>query len=347
MTTKPVQAHASLLDKFNPIPQKTQDQFAEIVNVIDKVITWFKHFRENVTQISIDFMTWSYDAIASVVLHTPLFLFDSSWFKDNIVMFTGLSIAMSVVLAMYEGFQRIGGHIFKGKRSIVKDSNHTDMARISRRIPLVVIGSALAPVAFYYGFKAINWLTDAIINVGKSQMAQGISGLQLSQVSWLEMLVFIAFDVALIGMMIPVFLQNFRRWFDLMALGVMTPVVLSCWMFKAHEHYFHTWWEHIKKCSMTQLVYAVFLLIIGSLMFGTKAPESVMELVIKIGVVIGGLWRMNNPPNIMRRYVDTGSDVGDMWKGAGKAITPHPLLNKGLKLIKGLKGGKRIGGASA
>jgi hypothetical protein len=289
-------------------------------------------------------MVWSYDAITSVVLHTPLFLFDSDWFKENIAMFTGLSLAMSMILAIHEGFKRMLGHFFKTKTAI--DATHTDMGRISRRLPLVLLGSAIAPATFFYGFKAINWLTEAIINIGKTQMAEGISGIEFNSVSWTEMFVFLGFDIALIGMMIPIFLQNFRRWFDLMALGVMTPVALSCWMFKAHEHYFRTWWDHIKKCSMTQLVYGVFLLIIGSLMFGTKIPETSWEVVIKIGVIIGGLWRMANPPNIVRRYTDTGADAIDMWKGASSEFGKKSYLAKGVTLVKNWKTGRLLKGGT-
>jgi hypothetical protein len=279
--------------------------------------------------MSIDFMTWSFDMITSVVLHTPVALFDSQWFSNNILMFTGLSIVMSMLLAMQEGFKRMFSRMFK------KKIEFTDMTRVSQRMPFVILGAGLAPIGFYYGFKAINWLTSIIIDIGKHQMAEGVSGMKFSDVTFLELFAFIGFDIALIGMMIPVFLQNFRRWFDLLALGVMTPLALSCWMFSAHEHHFKNWWEHIKKCSTVQLVYAIFLLIIGSLMFGAKPPEDERELMIKMGIVIGGLWRMSNPPNMMRRYLDTGTDGPGMWKGAGQALTPHPWLQKGIKVLRG------------
>lgn len=337
----------SLLDKLNPISPETQGKLDNIVNETEKVIEWFKNFKANITEMSVDLMVWSYDTIASVVLHTPLFLFDSEWFKNNVLMFTGLSIAMSIVLAMYEGFHRMLGHFFSGKRKPnPASSSRTDMARISRRIPLVVIGSALTPACFYYGFKAINWLTNVIIDIGKNQMDKGIGGIKFDSVSWVEMFAFVAFDIALITMMIPVLLQNFRRWFDLMALGALTPLALSCWVFKDHEHFFHTWWENIKKNSLTQLSYAVFLLIIGSMMFATGTPDSGGELAIKLGIIIGGLMRMNNPPNLMRRYVDTGASASDMWKGASKSFDKDSMFGKGVKLVRRIRSGKVVTGGA-
>lgn len=325
LSLAPVTASANTW--FNPISfipgaDDTISKWDTIANQINDTIEWFKHIRENIAHLSIDFMTWSFDAITKVVLHTPTMLFDSQWFSSNILLFTGLSIGMSIVLAMVEGFKRMF------------NKPHTDMERVSRRLPFVILGAGLAPIGFSFAFNLINQFTDMIIDIGRAQMSDGIKEFEFSETTLLEMLAFIGFDIALIGMMVPVFLQNFRRWFDLLALGVMTPLALSCWMFKAHEHHFNNWWEHIKKCSMVQLVYAVFLLIIGSLMFGAKEPNNEMEVMIKMGIVIGGLWRMNNPPNMLRRYLDTGTDVTGMWKGASNSITPHPWLKKAFKVLK-------------
>jgi len=138
----------------------------------------------------------------------------------------------------------------------------------------------------------------------------------------------IGFDIALISVLIPILLQNFRRWFDLLALGVMTPLVLACWVFKAHENLFYTWWEYIKKCASTQLVYAIFLLLIGTLLFGTKLPNNGWDIMIQMGIIIGGLWRMNNPPNIISRHVDKGANIKSMWEGAYTVIRPLRMINK-------------------
>ena len=117
-------------------------------------------------------------------------------------------------------------------------------------------------------------------------------------------------------------------------LGAITPLALSCWVFKSHEHLFHMWWNAIKKSSFTQLVYATFLLVIGTLMFGTKTPDSIMDIMVKIGIVIGCLWRMNTLPSFVRQHVDTGADVTKMWRETSNAVTPHKWLTKGGGLIK-------------
>lgn len=322
---------SEVADSIKEIKDKAESAEEKIVNTIafaEKVINWFKNIKENIAEMSINLVTWSFDFITSIVLHTPTFLFDSEWFRQNTLTFTGLSIAMSMVLAVYEGFQRMMGDFIKRK-------NPTEIGRILKRMPLVVVGSALAPSAFYYAFKGINYITDLIINIGKTQMGNSISNLGFNDITTLEVLTFIAFDIALIGMMIPVFLQNFRRWADLLMLGAITPLALSCWVFKSHEHLFNMWWTTIKKSSFTQLVYATFLLIIGTLMFGTKTPDSELDVMVKIGIVIGCLWRMNTLPSFVRGHVDHGKDISQVWKEVGNSVTPHKWLIRGGGIFRG------------
>lgn len=331
LSTTQAKVSASWFDNLNPIPVETRDKFFSIVNFISGIVDWIKNLPENLAKWSVDLMVWIYEIVTKVVLQTPAFFFNSEWFKTNIITFTGLSIVMSIALAMFEGLKRMGGHL-------IKDNSSTDMTRITKRIPLVVLGSAIAPALFYYGFKGLNWLTNTIIDLGRIQMEKGIGNFEFSHASALDIIAFIGFDIALITMMIPVLLQNFRRWFDILALGILTPLALSCWVFKAHEHMFTRWWEHLKQSSMTQLVYAIFLVIIGSLMFGTKTPDTERDLLIQIGIIVGGLWRLSSPPSIVSRRLDNGTNLKGMWNGAGKILMPKKAvfdaLGKKLKPTK-------------
>lgn len=297
--------------------------FNKTTKIIGNIIDWFKNLKQNIAEFTADLLSGSYSLITDIVLHTPLLLFDNQWFKENILQFTGLSIAMVLVLSMFEGVKRILSMFTDDRKS-----THTDMKRISKRFPITLLISAVAPSAFYYGFKALNGLTNVILDIGKFNMQATLNGLKFDTTSWLDISMFLAFDMALIVMLIPVLLQNFRRWFDLVALGMLTPLAWGCWVFKSLEHYHKEWWQHIKKCSLTQLSYAVFILIIGTLMFGFKTPDTIMGLLVKVGIVIGGLWRMSNPPSIFGRYIEKGANSKDMWKGAKKSITPNDDMKK-------------------
>lgn len=325
MATPTAHASASWFDYLNPVPEETRIKFNNTIDFFDKIINWFKNLRENIAEFSIDLMMWSYETITNIVLKTPTMLFDNDFFRQNVVMFTGISIGLSMVLAVYDGFLRMFSTFLNNK----KKNEITDLGRISKRVPIAIIVSALTPTLFLHGFKGLNWITNKIIEVGKHVMSNGMNGIDFKLVSWFEALAFLGFDIALIGIMIPVFLQNFRRWFDIIALGIMTPVVMGCWIFKSHEHYLNKWWSHLKKCATVQLVYAVFLLLLGALMFGTGTPEGHIEFLIKFGVIIGGLWRMSSLPNFVSSKLDRGADLKTMTDGARNAVTPDKNMKKG------------------
>ncbi|MBG9689517.1 hypothetical protein ABD91_01105 [Lysinibacillus sphaericus] len=335
LTTFQIKVSAAWYDKLNPIPKETQAKVSSIIDTVYKIFDWFKNIKQNITELSTDLMFWVYETLSKVVLHTPSLLFNTEWFKGNILTFTGLSIAASIILSMFEGLKMMSSDLIENRKP-------TDIKRITKRIPLVVLGSAIAPSAFYYMFKGLNKLTDIIIDFGKFQMEKGMSQLSVNDISLLQMFGFIGFDIALITMLIPILLQNFRRWFDLLALGVMTPLALACWVFASQEHWFIMWREHIKKCALVQVVYAVFLLLIGTLLFGTKITNNSWDVLIQLGIVIGGLWRMNTPPNFLSRYTDRGEDITSMWNGAFNAVRPVTMIKKKFKLnnrntVRGVK----------
>lgn len=310
-----MEVSANWYDRFNPLSKETISKYESMVDQVYKIFEWFKNIKENVIELSTDLMIWVFETLSKVVLHTPSFLFDSDWFRNNVVTFTGLSIAMVIILTMYEGFQRMSGHLLKNK-------SVTDISRILKRFPLVLIGSALAPSMFYYVFKGLNKLTDIIIDFGKHQMDKGMSQLDINDISFLQIVGFIGFDIALISLLIPILLQNFRRWFDLVGLGVLTPLALTCWVFNSCEHLFDMWWNHIKKCASIQIIYAIFLLLIGTLLFGTKLPNNGWDILIQMGIILGGLMRLNSPPSIISRHSDKGGDVKTMFNGAYRALRP-------------------------
>src|SRR5690606_23250272 len=122
LTTNTAQAKAGWFSALNPIPKETQkdidnavDSYHSFMENVNKVIDWFKNIKANISEISIDFMTWTFEFLTKTVLHTPAFLFDTEWLKTNTLTFTGMAVVMSSVIVIYEGFQRMFGDIVKRK----------------------------------------------------------------------------------------------------------------------------------------------------------------------------------------------------------------------------------------
>lgn len=292
------------------------------------ILEFFQNIPSTLAQTSIDLLMWSYDMIATIVLRTPTYLFSGEWFAGSVLTFTGMSIMMMILLSIYEGFRRMMNPMQERP-----SYRPTELKKLVQRAPAVLVGSALAPMGFTYGAKVLNWISEMIISVGRYRIASvSIEG--MGALGFFEVLALVGFNIGIVYMMVPVFMQNFRRWFDLVALGVMTPLALTCWMFEGQRHYFHAWWEHIKRCSTVQVAYSIFLLLIGALMFGTPMPSSFSGIILKMGIVLGGFWRMSDPPAIMRRNFDTGRDLKGMIDGAKETLKPNRKTKEAWSMAK-------------
>ena len=76
----------------------------------------------------------------------------------------------------------------------------------------------------------------------------------------------------------------------------------------------------------------------GVLMFGTKMPEGGWDLIIKIGVMIGGLFSMVNPPQIVKSHLRYYDNPRDVIKGAKDSVAVagdgYNKANKGYRFAK-------------
>lgn len=305
---------------------------------LDKTVNFFANFEQNVLNITTTTMTWTYETITKVVLHTPSFIFEGDWLRDNVVTFTGLALVVTVCLALYEGFQRMVG----------QTRGLTDMKKFYSKLPIALGVSAFAPTAFYFGFKGLNWVTAKIIEYTGMQIHNGVATISHGGINMLDYILLGVFNISLVGMMIPIFIQNFRRWFELILLCIVTPVAFTCWAFESRKRYFDMWWDGIKKRSTIQIVYAIYLMVIGTLMFGTPAPEGGFGVLLKCGVMIGGLFSMVRLPGFVeshlnyrgdtREVLNAMKDVADTQKSAVEGA------NKGYRFLrlKYLKGKRKL-----
>lgn len=297
------------------------DIFSLLGGYLLTAVDYLKNLDKHIVNWSASLLTKTYEALTKVVLNTPAFLFDGEWLKQNTLTFTGLAIVVTVCIALYEGFIRLIG---------MKHSRHvplTDMKRVYSRFPFIILLSSIAPRLFHESIKALNWVTHKIIELTSAQMEKGLSncfnpnsamaqfGIEECMplnITAVQVALFVLFDLALIGVLIPIFLQNFRRWFELLVLAAITPLALACWMFESTEHLYHTWRDAIKQRSTVQLIYAIYLMIIGALMFGTGVPEDGWDFIIKLGVMVGGFFSLTRPPELLRRYINYRERTGEV-----------------------------------
>jgi hypothetical protein len=238
--------------------------------------------------------------IADIVLWTPSWLFENEWFPQSIRKFSALNILLVSLLSMVEGIKRM----VRVKTTAIND--------MLKRLPIAISVSAFAPFLFATGVNVLNHATDFIVNLGMSQVSNTMIGdatlfsVASSTANLVAMGIFI---ILLIRLCIPLILHHGKRWFDMVSLGVLTPFAMTAFVFDDYRHYFHQWLNSLKKLSLVQLVYAVFLAILGLIMFATPTPMTFHGLVAKLLLLLGGIYRLAYPPSIVERMTDSGRDT--------------------------------------
>lgn len=279
-----------------------QKVLAKIEIIFDKLIigfNWISYVFNHPNEVSIQFLTWIYETVSKVVLTTPTFIFNNPYMQNTSLTFSTVSISIVTILTIFEALMQM------------TKQKHTEFKTIVKRYFGVVCVTGFVPFLFEQGFTLLNKLTQAITKIGSAVNPTVLLKDSLP-VPALDTLILFSFDIVLFAMLIPILLQNGRRWWDLMCLAVVAPLAGTAYVFDRHRHYFDTWWSTVKKLSLVQLVYAVFITLIGIFIFGTRDMVSGWGLIIKLLIVAGGLWRMLNPPRIVTSLT-SGGDVTGMY----------------------------------
>ena len=71
-----------------------------------KIIEWFKHIPENVTALTTGITSDIYSLISSLILKTPLWLFDNEWFGNTTYLFSIVAVGIVSTLTIIEGMKR-------------------------------------------------------------------------------------------------------------------------------------------------------------------------------------------------------------------------------------------------
>jgi hypothetical protein len=298
----------------NPFYQKegflqAGDEYFEkintVIDVIIEIIEWFKNFKQNFIKLSLDILSFSYETITNVVIHTPIFIFNNPYIKNSSTIFAFVSISVVILLTIYEGFMKM----FRKK--------HNDLNTIVKRLPFAIAGAGFAPFLFETAFKFINRISKGITEISGSVL-RNYQINEYFRLSEFDVLGMLAFDIVLLALLIPIFLQNGKRWWDLFCLSAITPLALSSWIFDRHRHLYNQWWNTIVRHSVVQIVYSFFIMLIGLFIMGTRYLSTDYWL-FKFLIITGGLYRLANPPQIVRQF-SRGEDVVDLYKDYKKTF---------------------------
>lgn len=287
----------------------------QIGDMITSVQEWWHNLPHNIAQGSVDLMAWLYELCSDLILKTPLWLFDNEWFENTTYMFSLLSIGLVSVLTILEAMKRmISGLRKKGTRN----SQPMELQTIMKRWFVVAGFTTVLPIVFQKGFQLLNKVSDMISGMG----AKTMTNISLpSTISAFEVTTLVLFDIVLISTIVPMLWKNGRRFFDLLVLGLVSPLACTCWIFDSYRNYFNTWLGNVKHLSLVQVYYSIFLLVIGWVLFGTPTPASFTGFILKLLVTIGGFSKLSSPPKFVSKHLDNGSGFDSVYTPAKDTVS--------------------------
>jgi len=298
---------------------KIPDAWETAMDSISSAINWVKDLPP-LPEMTINLTNTLYELLTTLILRTPLWLFSGEWFAQTTYLFSIMSISIVSFLTIVEGIKK-----YFRKESV-------DVVTISKRWFLVAGLSSIAPILFQKSFALLNWFTGWINSIGGDMMFNVQSGMPF------DYLILLLFDLVLISQVVPILMQNARRFFDIMCLALVSPLAGVCWVFNPLNHLFKQWWSSLKTLSLVQLVYAAFLLLLGLFIYGAPTPSDFLGFLTKMLIIIGAFARLKNPPLFIKRHLDSGGTIGDVYNEGAKA-------RRGF--IKDMKSGKGVVGSFA
>lgn len=235
-----------------------------------------------------------YKFVTEIVLFTPEWLFNNEWFPDVVSKFSTLSVGTVVVFAMIEGIKKMC------------NLSHTPFRETLKKLPIALGVSAATPFLFSSGLRLLNKVTDLILSLSSDTIGatNGATSIFSTSLAFepINIIIMGVFLVIVSFLCVPMILFNARRWFNLTVLGLMTPLAMSSWLFRSTEGYFHQWLRSIKNLALVQLVYAVFISVLGIIMFATPNPVTMSGVLAKALLEIGGIHALAFPPQFIKRF---------------------------------------------
>ncbi len=297
-------ADGALITKFMP------DWFKDIIIYLLASFNQITHF-------SVQFIfKHIYKFVTEIVLYTPEWIFGNDWFPTAVSNYSMFSIACIIIIAMVEGIKRMC------------KLSHTKFRNTLRKLPLALVVTAATPFLFVNGVKVLNRLTKLILNLSSTTIALGSPSIFATSIVFepLNILIMFMFLIITTILCVPLILFHARRWFNFTVLGMLTPLAMSASLFESTHDYFQLWLRNIKNLSFVQIAYAIFISILGLLMFATPNPVTFTGVFSKTLLMIGGIHCLAFPPQLIKRFDSGGVGFAKSAKQM-KEYTNEKIVN--------------------
>jgi hypothetical protein len=130
----------------------------------------------------------------------------------------------------------------------------------------------------------------------------------------------LVFLLLYIALLIPMLLNHGKRWFSMIALGVLTPFAMLGYVFDSYQSLHRNWWTALKGLFLSQIVFSTFVTILSLLMFAVPYPTTVEGIFAKMVVTLGGLYVLAVPPPFVKSFFDQGPSPKQSYAVVAKKL---------------------------
>lgn len=264
-----------------------------------------------------DFVSWFYTQATELVTIFPLAVFGNPYVYKMQMAFTGYAVFMIVLLSMLEGLKAILGF------------SYTSFLTLIGRTVVSSIGMGLTIPAVLFLIKCSNLLVYSILRVSAQYTSNAHLGEAFRTLSYDGLVNFVAsllFLLACLYFILLALLRVGRRWFDLLMNLVISPLAWAAYVTNGTARYLSDWFRSTGRIILANIVYAFYVAVLSLVIMLPIRMDSVADWLVKMLLVLGGLYRLANPPSWIRS-LNGGGSIIPVLKDVAQLITLKKFRN--------------------
>lgn len=266
-----------------------------------------------------DTISYLYKTMTEWITTVPIDLLSNDNAYKMQGLFMGYSVLMVIFLSIGEGFKALFG------------INYTKPATIFGRTFIAFIGAGLTMPAVIWLAKCMNIAVQMVLILGEKYLnGTNDLGAVLRDFSGSGTVNFIAsllFMLAFLFFIVKALFKVGIRWFDLLMNLVASPFAWAAYVTDGTSKHLANWLKGTGRLLLINLVYAFYVTVISTIVIAPGAIDSFGGFMGRLLLILGGLWRLSNPPGWIRGMDSNGSVVS-----VGKSVIRSLGLNKIRKL---------------
>lgn len=253
-----------------------------------------------------EFMTWAFKELTKWVTTVPTDLVSSQNAYKMQAIFMGYSVLMMIFLSVAEGYKAIIG------------VSYTRISTIFGRTFVALIGAGMTMPAVIWLIKCADLAVQMIATLGETYFkgsndlgamlrdfsASGTGNFFASILFMITFFYFIAHALFKVGI----------RWFDLLMNMVASPFAWASYVTNGTAKYLANWMSSTGKLILINVVYAFYVTVISTIVLAPGPVESFGGWVARMLLLVGGLYRLANPPSWIQNMDAQGTLIPTLKK---------------------------------